>query len=123
MPIYRDMRGLTENVGGDSPRSGPTALRILVGSQLRRLREEKKITREQAGYAIRGSHSKISRMEGGRCGFKARDVAGRSACANELWVIGWTVNDYLRNRTHISNEARSPPFSYLLISLDCILVE
>lgn len=75
MPIYRDMRGLTENVGGDSPRSGPTALRLLVGSQLRRLREEKKITREQAGYAIRGSHSKISRMEGGRCGFKARDVA------------------------------------------------
>ncbi|MDA0632206.1 helix-turn-helix transcriptional regulator [Nonomuraea sp. MCN248] len=45
-----------------------------MGTQLRRLRETSKITREQAGYAIRGSHSKISRMEGGRSGFKMRDV-------------------------------------------------
>lgn len=74
MPTYRNMRGLTEIVGGDFQRTGPTALRILVGSQLRRLREERNITRENAGYAIRGSHSKISRMEGGRCGFKIRDV-------------------------------------------------
>ncbi|WP_214415142.1 helix-turn-helix domain-containing protein [Sphaerisporangium fuscum] len=54
--------------------SGPTALRILLGSQLRRLREQKGISREEAGQHIRGSESKISRMELGRVGFKERDV-------------------------------------------------
>jgi transcriptional regulator with XRE-family HTH domain len=56
------------------PGSGPTVLRILLGSQLRRLREAKGISREDAGYAIRGSGSKISRMELGRVSFKERDV-------------------------------------------------
>ncbi len=54
---------------------GPTILRILLGRQLRELREAKGITREEAGYEIRGSESKISRMELGRVGFKERDVA------------------------------------------------
>jgi transcriptional regulator with XRE-family HTH domain len=49
-------------------------LRILLGSQLRRLRERRGITREDAGYAIRASGSKISRMELGRVSFKERDV-------------------------------------------------
>src|SRR5262250_3389371 len=57
------------------PGSGPTVLRILLGSQLRMLREVKGITREEAGYAIRASGSKISRMELGRVSFKERDVA------------------------------------------------
>jgi len=56
------------------PGSGPTVLRILLGAQLRRLREVNGITREQAGYMIRASESKISRMELGRVGFKERDV-------------------------------------------------
>jgi transcriptional regulator with XRE-family HTH domain len=56
-------------------RGGPTVLRILLGAQLRRLRESRGISTEQAGYEIRGSHSKISRMELGRVGFKERDVA------------------------------------------------
>lgn len=55
--------------------SGPTALRILLGSQLRKLRENKGISRDEAGHHIRGSESKISRMELGRVGFKERDVA------------------------------------------------
>jgi transcriptional regulator with XRE-family HTH domain len=49
--------------------------RILLGSQLRRLREGRGITREDAGYTIRASESKISRMELGRVSFKERDVA------------------------------------------------
>jgi len=57
------------------PGTGPTVLRILLGSQLRRLREERNVTREDAGYAIRASESKISRLELGRVGFKERDVA------------------------------------------------
>ena len=54
---------------------GPTVLRILLGTQLRRLREERGISREAAGYEIRSSESKISRMELGRVSFKERDVA------------------------------------------------
>ncbi len=53
---------------------GSLVRRILLGSQLRRLRESRGITREAAGYAIRASESKISRLELGRVSFKARDV-------------------------------------------------
>jgi transcriptional regulator with XRE-family HTH domain len=51
-----------------------TVLRMLLGAQLRRLREEAGISAEKAGYEIRGSRSKISRMETGRVGIKPRDV-------------------------------------------------
>jgi transcriptional regulator with XRE-family HTH domain len=54
---------------------GPTVLRIALGTQLRRLREDRGITREAAGHAIRASHAKVSRLELGRVGFKERDVA------------------------------------------------
>jgi transcriptional regulator with XRE-family HTH domain len=54
---------------------GPTVLRILLGTQLRKLREAKGVSREDAGWEIRASESKISRMELGRVGFKERDVA------------------------------------------------
>ncbi|MER8188493.1 helix-turn-helix transcriptional regulator [Kitasatospora sp. NPDC094015] len=57
------------------PGGGSMVRRILLGSQLRRLREGRAITREDAGYAIRASESKISRMELGRVSFKERDVA------------------------------------------------
>lgn len=55
--------------------AGPTVLRMLLGSQLRRLREAKGVSRENAGWEIRASESKISRMELGRVSFKERDVA------------------------------------------------
>ncbi|SBV26433.1 Helix-turn-helix domain-containing protein [Micromonospora krabiensis] len=57
------------------PATGPTVLRMLLGAQLRRLRESSGVTREGAGWEIRASESKISRMELGRVGFKERDVA------------------------------------------------
>jgi hypothetical protein len=59
----------------EAPGSGPTVLRILLGAQLRKLREIKAISREDAGWEIRASGSKISRMELGRVSFKERDVA------------------------------------------------
>lgn len=57
------------------PGGGSIVRRILLGAQLRRLREGRGITREAAGYSIRASESKISRMELGRVSFKERDVA------------------------------------------------
>src|SRR6516164_5282294 len=56
------------------PRADATVLRMLLGSQLRRLREAAGITPEQAGYEIRASRSKISRLENGRVSFKGRDI-------------------------------------------------
>jgi len=58
----------TPNMGG------PTVRRILVGAQMRRLREAADITRDDAAYVIRGSGSKISRMELGKVSFKERDI-------------------------------------------------
>ena len=51
-----------------------TVLRMLLGGQLRRLREAAGMTPEQAGYEIRASRSKISRLENGRVKLKSRDV-------------------------------------------------
>jgi transcriptional regulator with XRE-family HTH domain len=50
-------------------------LRILLGNQLRTLREARGVSREAAGWEIRASESKISRIELGRVSFKERDVA------------------------------------------------
>ncbi|RJO73795.1 XRE family transcriptional regulator [Nocardia panacis] len=47
---------------------------MVVGARLRRLREGCGISREDAGDAIRGSHSKISRLELGRVGLRSRDL-------------------------------------------------
>jgi len=59
-----------------NPRSaGPTVQRLVLGGHLRRLREQADMTTERAAASIRGSHSKISRMEHGRVGFKERDIA------------------------------------------------
>jgi transcriptional regulator with XRE-family HTH domain len=67
--------------GGDQPFTGledasvdANVLRMLLGSQLRRLREAAGITPDEAGYQIRGSRSKISRLENGRVRLKSRDV-------------------------------------------------
>ncbi|MFB4313783.1 Scr1 family TA system antitoxin-like transcriptional regulator [Actinomadura sp. 21ATH] len=54
---------------------GSTVRRLVLGGELRRLREAAGVTRQDAGYAIRASESKISRLELGRVGFKERDVA------------------------------------------------
>jgi transcriptional regulator with XRE-family HTH domain len=52
-----------------------TVRRMLVGAHLRRLREEKGISRADAGFTIRASESKMSRLELGRVAFKERDVS------------------------------------------------
>src|SRR5262245_45208228 len=58
-----------------SPQAGPAVARMVLGARLRRLRETRGDPRDAAGEAIRASHSKISRLELGRTGFKRRDVA------------------------------------------------
>ena len=83
------------------PGSGPTVLRILLGSQLRRLREAKGVTREDAGYAIRASGSKISRMELGRVSFKERDI-------EDLLDLYGVHGDEARALVTLAKQANSP---------------
>jgi transcriptional regulator with XRE-family HTH domain len=64
----------TDASHGAGQGGNPTARRIVLGARLRRLREAAEISRAEAGYAIRGSESKISRLELGRVSFKPRDV-------------------------------------------------
>jgi transcriptional regulator with XRE-family HTH domain len=81
---------------------GPTVRRILVGVQLRRLREQAEISREDAGYTIRASESKISRLELGRVGFKERDIA------DLLTLYGVTDADQRDALLAMAREANSP---------------
>jgi hypothetical protein len=73
--------------GGRAPKgapTGPTVLRVGLGGALRRKREAAGVTRERAGYTIRASPAKISRLELGRVGFKERDVADLLTCYGVL---------------------------------------
>jgi transcriptional regulator with XRE-family HTH domain len=85
------------------PRSaGPTVQRLVLGGHLRRLREQAHITTEQAAGVIRGSHSKISRMEHGRVGFKERDIA------DLLTIYGVTDGDEREALLKLAREANTP---------------
>ncbi len=66
--------GAAPGYGGQEPAGEATVLRMLLGAQLRRLREAAEMPAEKAGYEIRASRSKISRMETGRVGLKLRDI-------------------------------------------------
>jgi len=84
------------------PATGPTVLRMLLGAQLRRLRESSGVTREGAGWEIRASESKISRMELGRVGFKERDVA------DLLTLYGVTAPEEREALLKLARDANSP---------------
>lgn len=82
---------------------GPTVLRMLLGAHLRRLREAQGVSREDAGWEIRSSESKISRMELGRVSFKERDVA------DLLTLYGIDEADPERERLlSLAREANTP---------------
>jgi transcriptional regulator with XRE-family HTH domain len=81
---------------------GPTVLRILLGAQLRRLREAKRITLEDAGKRIRASHSKISRLETGRVGFKDRDIT------DLLTLYGVTDEEERETLRSLARRANAP---------------
>jgi hypothetical protein len=84
------------------PGGGPTVHRMLVGSQLRRLRTDAGITREQAGEAIRASEWKIHRLENGQVGFKERDVV------DLLRLYGVTDPGEVASLVVMAREANTP---------------
>jgi Domain of unknown function (DUF5753)/Helix-turn-helix domain len=72
-PLALGVRMSTDDEPG-ADIAGPTVPRMILGNQLHRFREAAGISPDRAGYEIRASRSKISRMENGRVGFKERDV-------------------------------------------------
>ena len=81
---------------------GPTVPRMILGNQLHRYREAAGISPDRAGYEIRSSRSKISRMENGRVGFKERDVA------DLLDLYGITDDDTRASLLTLARQANAP---------------
>ena len=84
------------------PGSGPTVRRMLVGAQLRRLRTEAGLSREEAAEAIRASEWKIHRLENGQVGFKDRDIG------DLLRLYGVTDPDDIAGFLQFAREANAP---------------
>src|SRR5215472_14445506 len=74
-PSAAPRRDILSRTMRESPPAGPVVLRIRLGATLRRLREARGITAQQAAEAIRGSDSKISRIELGRHAAREIDVS------------------------------------------------
>jgi hypothetical protein len=89
---------------GATPSGGPAVLRMLLGAQLRRLREKANVGRDDAGYHIRASGSKISRMELGRVSFKERDVT------DLLDLYGVTDPEQHDKLVQLTREANATPW-------------
>jgi transcriptional regulator with XRE-family HTH domain len=87
---------------GRQAAGGPTVQRMLVGAQLRRLRTEMGLTREEAGEAIRASEWKIHRLENGQVGFKERDII------DLLRLYGVTDPTEVAELVALAREANSP---------------
>lgn len=86
----------------DYRQTGPTVPRMILGARLRRLREARGITGAEAGARIRASHSKISRLEMGRTGFKTHDVA------DLLTLYGVTDEDERATLLALARQSGSP---------------
>jgi transcriptional regulator with XRE-family HTH domain len=89
---------------GDLPADAPlgsAVVRMMLGAQLRRMREAAGLTPETAGYRIRASRSKISRMETGRVGFKERDVA------DLLELYGTTDRQVVTSMLELASQANA----------------
>jgi hypothetical protein len=89
--------------GGGSSVGDPTVLKILLGAQLRRLREAAVISRDDAGYHIRASGSKISRLELGRVSFKERDVS-------DLLDLYGVSGEHKSQLVQLTREANATPW-------------
>jgi len=84
------------------PGGSPTVLRMALGGQLRRLREERGISSQAAGEAIRASHAKISRLECGKTGFRERDIR------DLLMLYGITDTEQVDAFVDLARKANQP---------------
>lgn len=83
---------------------GSAVLRIRLGARLRRLREARGITAQQAASAIRASDSKISRIELGRHAAREIDVS------DLLTLYGVIDQDERDELLGLASDALAPPW-------------
>ena len=98
------MRGSLGRTMREPPAPGPVAQRIRLGATLRRLRESRGITAQRAALEIRGSDSKISRIELGRHAAREIDVA------DLLTLYGVTDPDERDALLTLASQALAPPW-------------
>ncbi|HET6482323.1 MAG TPA: helix-turn-helix transcriptional regulator [Actinoplanes sp.] len=94
---------------GDS--GGSTVRRLQLGARLRELRLAAGVSREAAGYRIRASESKISRMELGRVGFKPRDIS------DLLTLYGIDDPEEHERLLDLTKEANSPSWWHTYVDV------
>lgn len=87
---------------GDERPTGSTVRNLILGAQMRKLREQARVTRLEAGEVIRCSPSKLSRMENGRVRLKERDVA------DLLTRYGVTDHDQRERYLDMARRSRQP---------------
>jgi hypothetical protein len=66
--------GAEPRISGWTYETGNAVFRQRLGERMRRLRETARVTRSDAGWAIRASESKLSRIELGRISLNERDI-------------------------------------------------
>ena len=98
------MRGSLCRTMREPPAPGPVVLRIRLGATLRRLREARGITAQRAAQEIRGSDSKISRIELGRHAAREIDVS------DLLTLYGVTDADEREVLLTLASQALMPPW-------------
>lgn len=84
-----------------APPSDPTVSRIVLGTRLRKLRQEAGINRGEAGYVIRASEAKMSRLEAGRGRVRIRDV-------DDLFTLYRVTDSERRELLALAETANSP---------------
>jgi hypothetical protein len=90
--------------GGDA--ANPTVLRIVIGAQLRGLREAQGLTCEQAGEHVRMTDSAISRMETGKVPFDR--PRSRRNVADLLTLYGVTDDEERSRLFDLISESGKP---------------
>jgi transcriptional regulator with XRE-family HTH domain len=99
---YPPLPGLRAPAAFSVSRIGPTVLRMVLGASLRQYREAAGISTAQAGFKIRATHSKISRMENGRVAVKQRDVE------DLLVIYGITDDDERKRLIELALQSAAP---------------
>jgi transcriptional regulator with XRE-family HTH domain len=108
LPLHRDRR--------DDPPA------LLLGAQLRRMREERRLTLEAAAAFIRGSASKVSRMERAESAVSERDVwdlvEGYGSPADERAEINELLRRVRRDQGKKEYSDVTPGFLRRLVRLE-----
>ncbi|WP_167474606.1 DUF5753 domain-containing protein [Nocardia arthritidis] len=113
------LEGRLELIGRRQKPGRSTVLPLFLGARLRRLREARGITQQQAGAAIFASDSKVSRLEAGLIRFQEKDVRNlltlyRVAPSELSAYLAWVPQVNGSGCCHFDDETLGSGFGTLL---------